>query len=77
MIRKKLNIPAVLVHTVKGKQYKVNGLILSINESNDTCTMRFKGNLVENNIPMNKILINEGFLDKIKEYGKKIANYIA
>lgn len=38
--------------------------------------MKFDGNLVESNIPMDKILINEGFLDKIKEYGKKVASYI-
>lgn len=38
--------------------------------------MEFDDNLVESNIPMDKILINEGFLDKIKEYGKKVASYI-
>lgn len=36
----------------------------------------FHDNYVENNIPLNKILINEGFIDKIKEYGKKVASYI-
>ena len=77
MIKRNLNIPAVLVHTMKGKQYKLNGMILSINESNDTCTMRFKGNIIENNIPMNKLFISEGFLDKIKEYGKKAVSYIS
>ena len=77
MMTQRLNIPAVLVHTIKNKQYKVNGIILSINESNDTCTMRFpKDNLIERNIPMNKVLISEGFLDKIKEYGKKVTNFI-
>lgn len=77
MMKQRLNIPAVLVHTIKNKQYKVNGIILSINESNDTCTMRFlKDNLIERNIPMNKVLISEGFLDKIKEYGKKVTNFI-
>lgn len=76
MVKTKLNIPAVLVHDIKGTQYKVNGILLAINESNDTCTMKFDGNLVESNIPMNKILINEGFLDKVKEYGKKVASYI-
>ena len=76
MIKQRLNIPAVLEHTVNKKTYRVNGMILSINESNNTCTMRFKGNYVEHGIPMNKILINEGFLDKIKEYGKKVTNYI-
>lgn len=76
MVKTKLNIPAVLVHDIKGTQYKVNGILLAINESNDTCTMEFDDNLVESNIPMDKILINEGFLDKIKEYGKKVASYI-
>jgi hypothetical protein len=76
MIKNKLNIPATLVRRVNNKQYKVNGLILSINESNDTCTMRFNGNHIEKRVPMNQVLISEGFLDKIKEYGKKVVNYI-
>lgn len=76
MVKTRLNIPATLVHSVKGTQYKINGILLSINESNDTCSMRFDDNYVENNIPLNKILINEGFIDKIKEYGKKVASYI-
>ena len=76
MIKQRLNIPAVLVHTVNNKKYRLNGTILSINESNDTCKMRFKGNIIEDNIPMNKILVSEGFLDKIKDYGKKIINYV-
>ncbi len=76
MVKTKLNIPATLVHCVNGTQYKINGILLSINESNDTCSMRFDDNYTENNIPLNKILINEGFLDKIKEYGKKVASYI-
>ena len=76
MVKTRLNIPATLVHSVKGTQYKINGILLSINESNDTCSMRFDDNYVENNIPLNKILINEGFIDKIKEYGKKFASYI-
>lgn len=76
MVKTRLNIPATLVHSIKGTQYKINGILLSINESNDTCSMRFDDNYVENNIPLNKILINEGFIDKIKEYGKKVASYI-
>lgn len=76
MVKTRLNIPATLVHSVNGTQYKINGILLSINESNDTCSMRFDDNYVENNIPLNKILINEGFIDKIKEYGKKVASYI-
>ena len=76
MIKQRLNIPAVLEHTVNNKKYRVNGTILSINESNNTCTMRFNGNQIKRGIPMNKILVNEGFLDKIKEYGKKVTNYI-
>lgn len=75
MIRKKLNIPATMVRTVRGKQYKMDGMLLSINESEDTCTMRFNG-IVKNDIPLNSVLINEGFIDKLKEYGKKAVSYI-
>ena len=67
----KLNIPAVLMHEVNGVQYRVNGIITSINESNNTCSMKFRGYPVFNGIPMNSIYMNEAFLDKVKEYGKK------
>ena len=67
----KLNIPAVLMHEVNGVQYRVNGIITAINESNNTCSMKFRGYPVFNGIPMNSIYMNEAFLDKVKEYGKK------
>lgn len=76
MIKTKLNIPATLVHTYENTQYMLDGVLLSINESNDTCTMKFDGNVIEAGIPMSKVMINEGFLDKIKEYGKKVVSYI-
>ena len=71
MQKNKLNIPAVLIHDVNGVQYRVNGIITSINESNNTCSMKFRGYPVFNGIPMSSIYMNEAFLDKVKEYGKK------
>lgn len=76
MVRRNINIPATLVRNVRGKQYQLNGTLLSINESNDTCTMSFQGRGVRRNIPLDSVLINEGLLDTIKQFGKKIANYI-
>mgnify|MGYP001720342160 FL=1 len=38
---KRLNIPAVLIHKVGGTKYEVEGMITSINESNNTCSMKF------------------------------------
>ena len=74
MQKNKLNIPAVLIHDVNGVQYRVNGIITSINESNNTCSMKFRGYPVFNGIPMSSIYMNEAFLDKVKEYGKKAHN---
>lgn len=37
--------------------------------------MKIKGK-VEENLPMDKIFINEGFIDKIKEYGSKVYNWV-
>ena len=54
----KLNIPAVLMHEVNGVQYRVNGIITAINESNNTCSMKFRGYPVFNGIPMNSIYMN-------------------
>lgn len=71
-----MNIPATLVREVRGRQYKMDGVLMSINESNDTCTMRFSGRGIKRNIPLDSVLINEGFIDKVKEFGKKISNYI-
>lgn len=70
-----MNIPATLVRTVNGRKYQMQGTLLSINESNDTCSMRLNGT-IKRNIPLNSVLINEGFMDKIKEYGSKVVNYV-
>jgi hypothetical protein len=37
--------------------------------------MRLNGT-IKRNIPLNSVLINEGFMDKIKEYGSKVVNYV-
>ena len=71
-----INIPATLVHKVNGIQYKLNGTIIAINESNDTCTMRFKTG-IESGIPMEKLYINEGFIDTLKNIKQSFRNWIA
>lgn len=76
MTEKMLNIPAVLIHTVDDVKYKVNGTIVGINESTNTCSMKFKGYDVQTGIPMQCVYLNEAFLDKIKEYGKAAWNGI-
>ena len=68
---KRLNIPAVLVHQVGDTKYEVEGMITSINESTNTCSMKFKGYSIQNGIPMDSVYLNEAFLDKIKDYGRK------
>ena len=75
MIKRNINIPATLVRTVNGRQYQMQGTLLSINESNDTCSMKLKG-VVKRNIPLDSVLINENFIDKIKEFGQKAFNYV-
>lgn len=68
---KRLNIPAVLIHKVSGTKYEVSGMITSINESNNTCSMKFQGYDIQDGIPMDSVYLNEAFLDKIKDYGRK------
>ena len=75
MVEKNLNIPATLTRTINGKQYKMDGMILAINESTDTCTMRFN-NIIKDDVPIGSVLINEGIIDKIKEYSQKAVSYI-
>lgn len=74
-IQKNLNIPAIIVRTVNGKEKQLSGTLISVNESMSTCTMVFNGKKY-NNIPMNQILVNEKFIDKIKEVGKKTVDFI-
>jgi hypothetical protein len=53
----------------------MDGMILAINESTDTCTMRFN-NIIKDDVPIGSVLINEGIIDKIKEYSQKAVSYI-
>lgn len=64
-----LNIQAVIIERVKGVRYKVNGHIVAINENDNTCSMRINGK-IEKNIPLNKVYVNEGIIDDIKNVGK-------
>ena len=75
MSNNNLNIPAILVREHKGKEKQINGTLVSINESAKTCRMAFNGKVYKD-IPMNQVLINEGFLDKVKEYGKKVFDFV-
>lgn len=73
---KNLNIPAILIRTINGKEKQIAGKLISINESANTCSMCFKNGKTFSNIPMNNILVNEGFIDKVKEYGKNVVDFI-
>ena len=70
MQKQLLNIPAVLIHTIDGTQYRVNGTLVGINEATQTCSMKFDGYEVQTGIPVSNVYLTEGFLDKVKEYGK-------
>lgn len=68
-------IPAVLVHTESGVEYRIRGRITAINESNNTVSMKISGRAkVEHNIPMESVYLTEGILDSIKKAGQAIAD---
>lgn len=75
---KDLNLPVVILHEVAdmNTQYKINGTLLKINEANETATIRFSNGRVENSIPLSDIYINEGFLDTIKNIGRKLFGWV-
>ena len=73
---KELNLPITILHEMNGVQYRIGGHLIAVNESADTCTVRFNNGRVEKNISMSDVYINEGFIDKIKEYGNKFANWV-
>lgn len=77
MNKKNLNLPVVLIHEMDNTQYKIGATLLAINEAANTCTVKFKNGRVERGIPMDKVFINEGFIDTVKKYGKKVASWIA
>lgn len=71
-----MKVPVIILHEMDDTQYKIGGELIAINESNDTCTVRFRNGRVEDSIPMDCIYIREGFLDTVKEYGRKVAAWI-
>lgn len=73
---KRLNIPVAILHAMGDVQYKISGNLIGINESSNTCTIRFRNGRVENGISMDDVYIAEGLLDTIKKYGKKFAGWI-
>ncbi len=71
-----LNVPIMVLHEFEGTQYKIGGTLIDINESTNTCTVKFLNDRVENGIPMSEVYITEKFIDTIKKYGKKVASWI-
>ena len=70
--KKTYDIPAALVHVVDGREYRVNGRIVGINEAAETVSMTFKGYKgVEHGIPMSAVYVTEGILDTLKDVGRK------
>lgn len=76
MTKNNLNIGAVLFHVYEGVEYKISGRIVGINENDETCTMKFANGRVETGIPMSEVFVNEGIVDKIKQYGKRVIDWI-
>ena len=72
MMRKNLNVPINVVHTVEGKHYTINGTLLSINESAYTAKVSFKNGALVRDIPIENIYIDEGLLDTIKSAASSI-----
>lgn len=71
MNRRVKNIPAFIVKkNYHGKNVKINGSILSINESERTADMRILDK-VYTDIPFDNIRVNEAFIDDLKALGKK------
>lgn len=66
------DIPAALVHTINGREYRVNGKIVGINEAAETVSMTFKGYKgIEHDIPMSSVYVTEGILDTLKDVGRR------
>ena len=76
MIQKNLKVPVVILHEMDNTQYKITGELIALNESDNTCTVRFKNNRVEKNVPLDVVYINEGLIDTVKKYGRKFASWI-
>lgn len=74
--KKNLNVRCMVLHEMEGTQYKIGGTLVDINESTNTCTVKFLNGRVENGIPTNQVYITEKFIDTIKKYGKKVASWL-
>lgn len=75
---KKLNVPAWLIHKKDGKKYSIPGKLISINRMNESAVMSFniKGKVVEHKVPIKNVVINEGFLDTVKNTASKVGKSI-
>ena len=72
----KLNVPATVYHMIGDTQYRVGCNITAIDESRETCTLRFANGREESGVPIKDVYINEAFLDTIRKYGKKFGAWI-
>jgi len=69
-------VPATIVHQIDETQYRISCDIIGINESDETCTLRFRNGRVESGIKLADVFINERFIDTVRKYGKKFGAWI-
>ena len=72
----KLNVPATVYHMIGDTQYRVGCNITAIDESKETCTLKFANGRVESGVPIKDVYINEAFLDTVRKYGKKFGAWL-
>lgn len=72
----KLNVPATVYHMIGDTQYRVGCNITAIDESKETCTLKFANGREESGVPIKDVYINEAFLDTVRKYGKKFGAWL-
>ena len=71
-----------LTTKVDGTTYRLQGIVFNINESSDTCSMKFLDGAVATDIPLSKIQyinsnVNEGLRDSLRKFSKKVADKVS
>ena len=77
-MKSKPSISAYMLKKKDGNQYKVPGSIISINESQQTVDMSFikkdGSKKIVRGISQKDVIVNEAFIDNIRDFGSKIAS---
>ena len=76
-LNEKQQLSGYIDYNYKGNNVRLAGLLLAINEGDHTAKMLFENGHIENGIPLEAIVLDEGVIDRLKSGATKLGDRVS